>query len=124
MKYGRFEDRLDWLEKGRQYHGDMLLGVLTDGEYSVERYKTMQGSPFLCRLSIKRLDKEPIRSWSILQDIKNQIVGKDRLAIEIYPRQQNVTDTANIYHLWVAVRDFEKLMEQYADLIPYQGKPK
>ncbi|WP_425456747.1 DUF7694 domain-containing protein [Aliikangiella coralliicola] len=42
-----------------------------------------------------------MRSWRVLQDIKNAIVGRDTIAVEIYPKESEVTDTANMYHLWV-----------------------
>ena len=54
-------------------------------------------------LSIKRNDKEAIRSWSDFQEIKNMIIkdGKDRYALEIYPPEDRLVNTANQYHLWV-----------------------
>ena len=69
--------------------------------YIVERYRLLNSRLFEFRLAIKRADKSPIRNWRLLQDLKNAAVGFDRTAIEIYPAEQNVTDTANIYHLWV-----------------------
>jgi hypothetical protein len=53
------------------------------------------------RLGIAREDGQHIRSWRLLQDIKNQIVGAHRCAIEVYPPEARVTDTINMYHLWV-----------------------
>ena len=54
-------------------------------------------------LSIKRHDREIIRSWSDLQEIKNVICenGTERFAIEIYPPDCFLVNTANQYHLWV-----------------------
>ena len=52
-------------------------------------------------LSIKRRDKEPIHDWRDLQEIKNQITCEECEAIELYPSQDRVVDTANQYHLWV-----------------------
>jgi len=52
-------------------------------------------------LSIKRNDKEPIHDWRELQEIKNQICGEESEAIEIYPAESRLMDTANHYHLWV-----------------------
>ena len=52
-------------------------------------------------LSIKRHDREPIHDWRDLQEIKNQIVGREHLAYEIYPPESLLYDTANQYHLWV-----------------------
>jgi hypothetical protein len=70
-------------------------------EYIVEKYQLLSHRAFAFRLAIKREDKSTIRSWRILQDIKNAIAGEDSAAIEVYPPESEVTDTANMYHLWV-----------------------
>ena len=51
-------------------------------------------------LSIKRLDKEPIHDWRDLQQIKNEVVGEEAEAIEIYPAESRKMDVANQYHLF------------------------
>lgn len=58
-------------------------------------------------LSIKRHDRLPIHDWRHLQAIKNEIVGPDRLAVEIYPEEHRLVDTSNQYHLWVPPLDYE-----------------
>src|ERR1700682_902556 len=77
-----------------------IEGIYRDGEYIVEKHE-IGVKPFEFRLVIKREDRAPIRSWRLLQDIKNAVAGTDRTAIEIYPPESEVTDTANIYHLWI-----------------------
>jgi hypothetical protein len=52
-------------------------------------------------LSIKRLDREAIHDWRDLQEIKNELFGKDYVALEIYPAEDDLRDSANQYHLWV-----------------------
>ena len=52
-------------------------------------------------LSIKRLDKKSIHDWRHLQEIKNELCGEDCEAIEIYPVEKRLVDTANQYHLFV-----------------------
>lgn len=82
-------------------------GVFTDdaGNYIVEKH-SIGKMPWDFRLAIKRADREPIRSWRLLQDIKNAVAGPDRTAIEVYPPESEVTDTANMYHLWVFVEGY------------------
>jgi hypothetical protein len=55
-------------------------------------------------LSIKRLDKEAIHDWRDLQTIKNMLVGEEYEAIEIYPSESRLVDSANQYHLWAFVK--------------------
>lgn len=50
---------------------------------------------------IKRNDRMPIHDWRHLQQIKNDICGEDREAVELYPATDRVNDGANQYHLWV-----------------------
>lgn len=52
-------------------------------------------------LSIKRIDKEPIRSWRDLQRIKNDIIGDEHEALELFPAESRLVDTSNQYHLFV-----------------------
>lgn len=54
-------------------------------------------------LSIKRRDRQPARDWRHLQAIKNQLVGRDHEAVEIFPAESRLIDTANQTHLWVLV---------------------
>jgi hypothetical protein len=60
-------------------------------------------------LSIKRIDKSPARSWTDFQNIKNELIedGKDRYAVEIYPPEDRLVNTANQYHLWILPIGFD-----------------
>lgn len=52
-------------------------------------------------LSIKRNDRAVVHDWRDLQRIKNEVVGPEAEAIELYPAESRKLDTANQYHLWV-----------------------
>ncbi len=54
----------------------------------------------LIHLSIKRIDKEPIHDWRDLQKIKNELVGQEHEAVELYPAESRLVDSANQFHLW------------------------
>lgn len=56
-------------------------------------------------LSIKRIDRAAIHDWRHLQQIKNELCGPEREAVEIYPAESRLVDTANQYHLWVLPPD-------------------
>lgn len=51
-------------------------------------------------LSIKRNDRKPMRDWRDLQRIKNELVGYECEAVELFPADSRLVDTANQYHLW------------------------
>lgn len=40
-------------------------------------------------------------TWDELQRIKNELIGEDRVAIEIYPPVRQLVNQANLRHLWV-----------------------
>jgi hypothetical protein len=52
-------------------------------------------------LSIKRHDKKPIVNWNHLQRIKNELVGPEYEAVELFPAESRLVNMANQYHLWV-----------------------
>lgn len=57
-------------------------------------------------LSIKRNDRQAECDWRILQRIKNDIMGEDREAVQLFPSMQRVLDTANQYFLFVAPKNY------------------
>ena len=57
-------------------------------------------------LSIKRNDKGAECDWRIFMRIKNELVGPDREAIQLFPCMDRVVDTANQYFLHVAPKGF------------------
>ena len=52
-------------------------------------------------LSIRMRDGSKLRDWSEFQQIKNDLCGKEREAVEIYPAESRLHDTDNVYHLFV-----------------------
>lgn len=55
-------------------------------------------------LSIKRNDRKVLRDWRDLQRIKNELVGYECEAVELFPADSRLVDTANQYHLWCLPR--------------------
>lgn len=84
------EEALIHLDAAVTYHND---------EYTVA---VSQRPPFY-HLDIRRNDGGPVRSWRDLQQIKNELVGTAHEAVELYPSENRLVDTANQYHLWVAM---------------------
>lgn len=63
--------------------------------------KSSTNWPDMVHLSIKRRDRKPIHDWRHLQHIKNELVGPENEAVELYPKESRLMDTANQYHLYV-----------------------
>jgi hypothetical protein len=82
------------------------LEVWTNGEYEAFlKPLPRDGQPGsrdgMVHLSIKRMDRMPVHNWRHLQQIKNEVVGELREAVELYPSEHRIADTANQTHLWV-----------------------
>jgi len=52
-------------------------------------------------LRIRRLDGGRCFEWADMQRIKNEIVGPDYEAVQLFPAESRLVNTANEYHLWV-----------------------
>lgn len=72
-----------------------------NGHYSVQ--VSDEPTPFgvVVHLWIRRHDGERIRTWAALQRIKTEIVGPERVAVEVFPAESELVDAANMFHLWV-----------------------
>lgn len=54
------------------------------------------------RVLIQRLDDTPIlRHWREIQNIKNELFGKETVGIEYYPAESHLLDNHSIYWLWI-----------------------
>ncbi len=52
-------------------------------------------------LKVRRHDGKTNRlTWDELMVIKNEMLGEDVLAVEIFPRDCDVVNEANVRHLW------------------------
>lgn len=53
-------------------------------------------------------------TWSQKMQIKNELFGENRFAIEVFPKQKNLVDVCDVYHLWV----FDKKIEMPFGIAP------
>jgi hypothetical protein len=52
-------------------------------------------------LTIRAVDGSARHDWRDFQRIKNELVGPEAEAVELFPAESRLVDTANHYHLWV-----------------------
>ena len=86
------------------YDEEFLEGeTWMNGQYVVIKkdFPTKSGDVSYTHLSIRRVDRKACRDWRDFQAIKNQLCGPEREAVELYPAESRVVDTANQFHLWV-----------------------
>lgn len=81
-------------------------GVETHGDYHVvDRgdHETSWGR--FTHIEIHRIDDSPTHNWYDLFQLKNELFGEDRAALEVYPPAERLVDDTNSYHLWVLEED-------------------
>lgn len=86
----------------QQYKEEVGARVYKNSIYQVE-YSVVQGPPPFGRivyLSIKTLDKQPRHDWREMQRIKNELVGEEVEAVEVYPAESRLVDTSNQFHMF------------------------
>jgi hypothetical protein len=54
----------------------------------------------LITLSIRREDRRPIIDWRDVQWIKNQLLGPEVEAVQLFPAESRLVDTSNQYYLF------------------------
>jgi hypothetical protein len=81
------------------YHDEFLAGDTWMNEIYVVIHTKLKGG--IEHLSIRRRDRKACRDWRHFQEMKNQLCGPEREAMEIYPAESRLIDTANQFHLWV-----------------------
>ena len=79
------------------YHNDVY-------EVTLRRYKTgwpLDGGKWAA-IGISSKDGAPRHDWRDFQQIKNDLVGADWEAVELYPDISRLIDPSNYYILWCA----------------------
>ena len=77
-----------------------LYTVLVNKGLNIPADMNPQREEDLVWISIRRNDREPIINWRDKQAIKNQLLGEECEAVEIYPAESRLVDTSNQYHLF------------------------
>jgi hypothetical protein len=62
---------------------------------------TEEGFPPMWHLSIKRHDRAPVFNWRDIQTLKNELIGPENEAVQLFPAESRLVDGANQYHLFV-----------------------
>jgi hypothetical protein len=69
-------------------------------EYTAQVCHTATVFGFIRHLKVRRRDGKDGIGWDVLQTIKNEMLGEDVTAVEVYPASDQVVNEANIRHLW------------------------
>lgn len=86
-------------------HDKKRTRVWLSRDYLVQEFK--EDNAFLIRLSVNRTTMnadgrwEDNLTWDELQKIKHDVGYGDHYAIEVYPKDIDVVNVANMRHIWV-----------------------
>ena len=72
----------------------------TPYQANVEPAKIRPGFPDMTHLSIRRVDRQLVKDWRHLQEIKNALLDPECEAVELYPAESRLIDSADQWHLW------------------------
>ena len=73
----------------------------SDDGYTVMSRKIRTDWGTVEHVTIERMDGSSDVSWSVKQEIKDELFGFKSVAIEVFPAKKNLIDVCNVYHLWV-----------------------
>lgn len=97
-----FEGRLPSIEEKMMCVEQMVQRMTYSHIFENNLYhvEIMPGQPFI-HLDIARHDGGVCKNWRHFQQIKNELIGPEHEAIELFPAESRLVDAGNEYHLWV-----------------------
>lgn len=93
------------MRKGTGWFGE-LNKAYSNGQYAVMTRTIQTDWGEVIHACIRNIDSTDI-PWAEKQRIKNELFGSERTAIEVFPKESELVDEANMYHLWVLPKDVE-----------------
>lgn len=97
--WGEWEDR-SYL-RGHPEALPNLRFAYCNNIYSVQVCEVQTEWGLVLQVGIKRHDEKKSFPWQHLQRIKDELIGEERLAIEVFPPRSLLCDVANMRWLWV-----------------------
>lgn len=75
--------------------------VYENSRYQVfQRTTEAEGAQTVIQLAIRNKDGSARHDWREFQRIKNELLGREAEAVELYPAESRLTDTRNEFHLF------------------------
>lgn len=97
-----FEGRVPSSDEKLAWAGNAAAMSLPDRAFRNDTYEVqMRLDRPLIHLAIRRHDDGAITKWRDFQQIKNELIGPEHEAVELFPAESRLIDTSNQYHLWV-----------------------
>lgn len=84
--------------EGERWNNDKYQAVIFEAELDVDADEKF---PDMWHISFKRHDRAPIFNWRDVQTMKNELIGPENEAVQLFPAESRLVDGANQYHLFV-----------------------
>ncbi len=94
-KWGEWENRKYTVAMDKT--GDLIDAWCND-RFAVQLF---ENGEFLWLSIRKHAEHVNPPTWSELQRIKTELVGAEREGVQVFPRQSEIVDQANMYHVWL-----------------------
>lgn len=104
-------------ELGAPYHGWMRemdrAWISEDQKYSVmsrllrTEWGKVEHVTITAAEGVGRSDGSGDIPWAVKMEIKNDLFGEKRVAVEVFPTQDRLVDVCDCYHLWVLEKGFQ-----------------
>lgn len=78
-----------------------IRGCYLNNRYSVQVYARAIDIGEALHLVIRRHDGAMPNSWVDMQRIKNELVGPERVGVQVFPSESELVDLANLAHVFV-----------------------
>lgn len=104
LKKAKFDEFQDMTGEALNHQGLLKVGLGTlvgfhkNSIYSVQIYQRSNSMI----LGIRRHDEKPSCPWSHKQKIKNIFFGFETSAIEVFPKESELINAAQIYWIWTS----------------------
>jgi hypothetical protein len=99
--------RFEWKRKGRddkptiQDAEAQFASLASEEWWANDRFQaSVEYEGDWAHISLKRHDRDTYIDWQEKQWAKNDILGKEWEAVELFPAESRERNTANTYHLW------------------------
>ena len=85
---------------------DERLRIGFNLEFLSEALKSMEGDEVSAWV-VGQSDGSGDIPWAVKMEIKNDLFGEKRVAVEVFPTQDRLVDVCDCYHLWVFEKGFQ-----------------
>ncbi len=103
LDWSPWEDVSNELERMRTRAGKdpkSFIGAWKNNHFVIQLYRQSTAVGDARLMMIRRNDEQPGVSWAMKQRIKNELLGPEVVAIEVFPAESELVDDAHMYHLW------------------------